>query len=75
VSVANISVPEISCAACKNAIEGALAPVDGVASAVVDIDAKTVRVDFDAARITVDRLVAVIEEQGYQVAGQHPAQA
>lgn len=74
-SVASISVPEISCGACKNAIEGALAPVDGVASAVVDIDAKTVRVDFDISRITVERLVAVIEEQGYQVAGQHPAPA
>lgn len=72
-STAVISVPEISCGACKTAIEGALTPLEGVASAVVDIDTKRVDVDFDESQITRGRLVAVIEEQGFQVAGESPS--
>jgi copper chaperone len=68
VSTAVVSVPEISCAACKTAIEGALNPLDGVHAAVVDIAAKRVRVDFDEALIGRDALVAAIQSQGYAVA-------
>ena len=68
VSTAVVSVPEISCAACKTAIEGALNPLDGVYAAIVDIAAKRVSVDFDEAPIGRDALVAAIESQGYAVA-------
>lgn len=68
-----ISVPEISCEACKAAIEGALTPLEGVSSAVVDIAAKRVRVDYDPSRMSPERLVAAIEEQGYEVAGERPS--
>lgn len=67
-STAVVSVPEISCAACKTAIEGALNPLNGVHAAVVDIAAKRVRVDFDEALIGRDELVAAIQRQGYAVA-------
>lgn len=36
-STAVIAVPEISCAACKTAIENALNPLEGVRVVVVDI--------------------------------------
>jgi copper chaperone len=68
VGTAVVSVPEISCAACKTAIEGALKPLDGVRTAVVDIAAKRVSVDFDEALICHDALIAAIENQGYAVA-------
>jgi copper chaperone len=68
VSTAVVSVPEISCAACKTAIEGALTPLDGVHAVVVDIAGKQVNVDFDEALIGHDALVAAIENQGYAVA-------
>ena len=67
-SAAVVSVPEISCAACKTAIEGALNPLEGVRAAVVDIAAKRVSVDFNEALIGHDALVAAIESQGYAVA-------
>jgi copper chaperone len=66
-STAVIPVPEISCAACKTAIEGALNPLKGVHAAVVDITARRVSVDFDEALIGQDALVAAIESQGYAV--------
>ena len=71
-SVEVISVPEISCPACKTAIEAALTPVQGVSSAVVDITAQQVRVDYDPARITPAGLVAAIEKQGYEIASHGP---
>jgi copper chaperone len=62
-----ISVPEIHCEHCKSSIEGALAPLPGVTSARVDIDARTVTVEVDQTLTDRARLVAAIESQGYEV--------
>ena len=59
------SVPGISCGHCKSAIEGELAPLDGVESALVDIDAKTVTV---VGEITEADVRAAVDEAGYEVA-------
>ena len=59
------SVPGISCGHCKNAIEGELVPLDGVESAVVDIEAKTVTVMGEITEIEVR---AAVGEAGYEVA-------
>jgi len=67
VTTMTISVPEIHCDHCKHSIEGALAPLPGVRSALVDIDARTVTVEVDQTRADRGQIVAVIEEQGYQV--------
>jgi copper chaperone len=62
-----ISVPEIHCDHCKHSIEGALAPLPGVASAWVDVDARTVTVEVDETLTDRGRLVAAIQDQGYNV--------
>ena len=62
-----ITVPEIHCDHCKHSIEGALAPLPGVASARVDVNARTVTVEVDERVTDRGRLVAAIEEQGYDV--------
>ena len=62
-----ISVPEIHCEHCKSSIEGALAPLPGVTSARVDVPARTVTVEVDETLTDRERLVAAIEEQGYDV--------
>jgi copper chaperone len=62
-----ISVPEIHCDHCKHSIEGALAPLPGVASARVDIEARTVTVQVDETLTDRGHLVAAIEDQGYDV--------
>jgi len=60
------SVPRISCGHCKDAIEGAVGKLDGVASVEVVIDDRTVLIDGDA---TDDAIRAAIDEAGYDVAG------
>jgi copper chaperone len=62
-----ISVPEIHCDHCKHSIEGALAPLPGVASARVDVEARTVTVEVDERVTDRGRLVTAIEDQGYDV--------
>jgi copper chaperone CopZ len=59
------SVPGISCGHCKSAIEGELAPLEGVESAVVDIETKTVTVvgEINEADVRV-----AVDEAGYEVA-------
>lgn len=59
------SVPAISCDHCKHAIEAEVSKVDGVASVVVDVEAKSVLVDGTA---TDADLRAAIGEAGYEVA-------
>jgi len=58
------SVPGISCGHCKTAIEGELVPLDGVESALVDIDAKTVTVTGEISDVDVR---AAVDEAGYEV--------
>ncbi|MGI9529588.1 MAG: copper ion binding protein [Acidimicrobiia bacterium] len=63
-----LSVPDISCGHCKSSIEGAVAPLEGVETAEVTIEARTVDVNFDESIVNVDAIVAAIDEQGYEVA-------
>ncbi len=64
-----LEVPGVSCSHCKAAIEGAVGAVDGVRHVVVDVGEKTVTIDFDADRVSLDALEAVVVEEGYEIAG------
>jgi copper chaperone len=68
-SQSTLVVPEISCDACRATIEGALDGVQGVALVTVDLERKLVTIEHDEQRVSVARLVAAIEEQGYEVRG------
>ncbi|NKQ55649.1 heavy-metal-associated domain-containing protein [Amycolatopsis sp. K13G38] len=65
-----LSVPEISCGACRSAIETAVAPTAGVQSVEVDLDTKTVTVHHDQT-VSLVALSTPIEDQGYDVADTH----
>lgn len=61
-----ISVPEIHCNHCKMSIEGAVAAVDGVSTATVDVESRSVAVSFDDPA-SFDAIKGAIEGQGYDV--------
>jgi copper chaperone len=67
VATETIRIPEIHCDHCKQSIEGALAPLDGVQQATVDVAAREVTVTYDEAGVGRGQLVAAIEAQGYEV--------
>jgi copper chaperone CopZ len=65
----NLAVPDVHCDHCKAGLERAVGALDGVSEVAVDLPGKVVSVTHDPARAPVGRIVAVVEEQGYEVAG------
>ncbi|MDA2978561.1 MAG: cation transporter [Actinomycetota bacterium] len=63
-----LSIPDISCDHCKNSIEGALKPLDGIETATVSIGDRSVAVKFDDSQINLSAIVEAIDGQGYEVA-------
>jgi copper chaperone len=63
-----LSVPSIHCDNCKNSIEGAVGGLDGVSTASVSVEEKTVTVAFDEGTVGLDAIKETIEEQGFDVA-------
>ncbi len=68
-TVSTLTVPEMSCEACRTAVAGAVRPLPGVRAVEVDLDSKLVTIEHDQAGPTLEQLAAVIERQGYEVAG------
>ena len=62
-----IKVDGMSCDHCKNTIESALAKINGVRTAEVDLDKNEVRVDYNDELVSTKDLHDAIEDQGYDV--------
>lgn len=60
------SVPSMSCGHCKHAVSEELLAVDGVESVDVDLDTKLVVIH--GSELDRPRLLAAIEEAGYEAA-------
>lgn len=65
-----LNVPDISCEHCQRAIEGALGKETGVAAVRVDVPTKQVFLDYDPAKLSLDQVEAILDDEGYAVAGQ-----
>ena len=63
-----LSVPAIHCDNCKSSIEGAVGGLEGVSTAEVSVEEKTVTVAFDEGTVGLDAIKETIEEQGFDVA-------
>ncbi len=61
------SVPGVSCAHCRQAIEGEVSQVQGVESVEVDLEAK--RVTVSGEPLDEAAILGAIDEAGYEVAG------
>ena len=62
-----LNVPDISCEHCERAITGALSPVEGVQSVSVDIPARQVKVEYDAAQVDLDKMKDILQDEDYPV--------
>lgn len=64
---ATLHVIGMSCQHCVNSIEKAIKEIGG--SAQVNLMNNTVTVSYDENKLSIDKVKAAIEEQGYDVAG------
>jgi copper chaperone CopZ len=62
-----LTVPGISCSHCERTIVDALEPLAGVGSVKVDIPAHLVSVEFDEAKVGLDRIKEILLEEEYPV--------
>ena len=58
-----LAVPDLSCEHCERTITEALSPGEGVQSVNVDIPGKLVHVQYDEARVGVDRMRDLLAEE------------
>jgi len=63
-----LSVPDISCEHCVNAINAALKELPGVETVNTDIPTKTVSLRYNTNLVTMAQVEAVLDDIGYTVA-------
>lgn len=63
-----LKVDGMSCEHCVKAVTTAVTALSGVAGVSVDLTGKTVTVEYDPAQVTLEKIKAEIEDQGYQPA-------
>jgi len=62
-----LRVDGMSCSHCENAIKKAVGSLHGIGSITVDLNAKTVTVEYDSTKVQLDSIKNAIEDQGYDV--------
>ena len=62
-----LSVPDISCEHCVNAINGALKYVPGVEAVSTDIPTKKVHLRYDPNQVTLAKVEEILDDIGYEV--------
>ncbi len=62
-----LKVEGMSCSHCENAVKKAVGALDGVSSVTVDLKGKTVTVEYDGSKVSLDMIKNEIEDQGYDV--------
>jgi copper chaperone len=62
-----LNVEGMSCSHCVSAVTKAVGGLDGVANVAVKLDEKTVTVEYDADKVSLDSIKEAIEEEGYEV--------
>jgi len=56
---------EISCKGCQAHISESVNTLEGIKSVEVSIENKTVKIEFDENKVTIDKIKEAIEEAGY----------
>jgi copper chaperone len=62
-----LKVEGMSCEHCKNAVLKAVGGLNGVEKVDVSLEAKEVKVEYNADLVTLDAIKESIEEEGYTV--------
>jgi Cu2+-exporting ATPase len=65
-SVAELSVNNLRCAACTWLIESRLYEIDGISKCQVNLTNQRMRVIWDESKLPISRILAVINEIGYE---------
>ena len=62
-----LEVEGMSCNHCVMSIKKAVGELNGVSNVSVDLEAKTVTVDYNPELVAIETVIEAIEDQGYDV--------
>ena len=62
-----VKVVGMNCPSCAKAVELSMMDLDGVESAVVDLDANKVEVEYDNEKVSDVDLASAVKEAGFDV--------
>ncbi|MCL1965133.1 MAG: copper ion binding protein [Firmicutes bacterium] len=62
-----LAVDDMFCEHCVNTITKAVGALNGVSAVAVDLSAKTVTVEHDSGKASIDKIKLEIENQGFEV--------
>ncbi len=62
-----LNVEGMSCSHCVSAVTKAVTALDGVSGVNVNLEGKTVTVDYEADQVSLESIKEAIEEEGYDV--------
>lgn len=62
-----LNVEGMSCGHCVKSVEGSVGGLNGVSSVKVNLENKTVDVEYNADEVKLDLIKETIDDQGYDV--------
>lgn len=62
-----LNVEGMSCSHCVNAVKKAVGSLEGIYKVDVSLEEKTVSVEFDPGKSSVELIKETIDDQGYEV--------
>lgn len=62
-----LKVEGMSCSHCENAVKKSVGALEGVSGVTVDLKGKTVTVEYESSKVSLDVIKNEIEDQGYDV--------
>lgn len=68
---ANYKVTGMTCSGCERTVSKVISNIDGVASAKADANAASVAVEFDPAKVTVEKIKEAVDRVGYKFLGEN----
>lgn len=64
---ATLHVKGMTCAHCEAAVKGALEDLEGIQRVKVHLDTGEVDVTYEDAKVTIEEMRNLVEDQGYEV--------
>jgi copper chaperone len=62
-----LNVPGISCSHCEMSIKKGLGALKGIGNVIVDLNKKTVSLEYEKDKVSYDQIKTAIEDQGYDI--------
>lgn len=65
--VTTLTAPDISCCHCVSSVQNRLGGLEGIKSVVASAETKQIDLAFDPTKISLDKIKAELDDEGYPV--------